>query len=580
MRARGLALGALAVLVALSGCATGQADAVRPREPGGASSAADATRPRGTLKIAWTTEPENLSPKLAAGSGLNEFFWVFNSFLTYFDMAGASHPMMAREIPTLDNGGLVINADGTMVTTYRLRENARWHDGTPITAQDFVLGYRVYVDPEVPIRDRIPELLMSSVEAQADDVLVITWRQPYVAASLLSFQQLSPLPRHLAEEKYRTNKANFIFGEEWTTAYVGTGPFKLDRWMPGASMLARANGDWFLGPPRLETVEIRFIPDTHTQLANILAGEVDLVNSPGVRATEAAVAREQWAGRDEGYIKTWTRQPRFLAFQFREVPNWQRAVADVRVRQALMHATDRKGVAEILSHGLGLVADAFIIPTDSLFTDVDRAITKYPYDPTRAASLLVDAGWRRPLDQPAGLLTNASGQTLDMEIWTTAGGGGEQEAAILADNWKAVGINSSIYLIPSARQRDLELRASFPSVNATARSATLDNFVFVSSHIPTAQVRWQGANRGSFYDPEVDRLHNLGLTSFAHEERRTAVVALHRRMSEVLGIGLLYYPVEVLIARNRVRGPVGEVAEKSGMSWNIFQWEVTEGVRT
>jgi peptide/nickel transport system substrate-binding protein len=569
VKARSLngALSMLAALLIVSACS---APARAPRDQAG--SAAQPTGPHGTLRIAWATEPENLHSKLAAGSGLNEFFWIFNSFLTYYDFAGDAHPMLARDIPRQENGDWVVNADGTMATTYRLRE-ARWHDGVPITAQDYVFGFEVYVDPDMPIRDRVPETLMSAVEAPDDQTLVVRWKQPYIAANLLTFQQLPPLARHIAEQKFRTQKATLVFSDDWTTEYVGNGPFRLERWIPGSLMVARANPDWVLGAPKLDTVEIRFIADTRTELANVLAGEVDVVNSPGVRAPEAVIARDQWAGQQDGYIRTWTRQPRYLAFQFRDVPNWQRAVTDLRVRQALMHATDREGLAQILSSGLGKATEAFVIPNDPVAPEVDRVVTHYPYDPSRASALLADAGWRRSGASP---VTNAAGQTLDMEIWTTPDGGGEQEAAILVDNWKSVGINGSIYLIPAPRQRDLEHRVSFPAVNTTARSATLDNFVFTSAHVPTAEARWQGANRGSFQDPEVDRLYNLALTTLADRERNQHVVALHKRMSEVLGVGMLFFHAEVLIARNRVRGPVGEVAEKSGMSWNIFEWEVTD----
>jgi peptide/nickel transport system substrate-binding protein len=559
----------LAAALTLAGCsAPGRAP--QERTPAGSTAP---TGPRGTLRIAWATEPENLHSKLAAGSGLNEFFWVFNSFLTYYDFAGAAHPMLARDIPRQENGDWVVNPDGTMVTTYRLRVS-RWHDGTPLTAQDYVFGYEVYIDPDMPIRDRVPETLMSNVEAPDDLTLVIRWKQPYIGANLLTFQQLPPLARHIAEQKYRTQKANLVFSDDWTTEFVGSGPFRLERWVPGSLMVARAYNDWVLGPPKLDTVEIRFMSDTRAELANVLAGEVDIVNSPGVRTPEAVIARDQWAGRPEGYIRAWSRQPRFLAFQFREVPNWQRAVTDLRVRQALMHATDREGLAEILSSGLGKATEAFIVPNDPLASEVDRVVTHYPYDPGRALALLNEVGWRRP--DASSPLTNATGQTLDLEIWTTPDGGGEQEASILVDNWKSVGINVTIYLIPAARQRDLEHRVSFPAVNPTARSATLDNFVFTSAHVPTAEARWQGANRGSFRDGEVDRLYNLALTTLGEQERAQHIVALHKRMSETLGVGMLFFNAEVLIARNRVRGPVGEVAEKSGMSWNIFEWEVTD----
>jgi peptide/nickel transport system substrate-binding protein len=567
-----LALLETATILALAAC--GPSPSPRQEAPQAGTSASTSQSPRGTLKIAWSTEPESLSPKLAAGAALNEYHWVFNSFLTYFDFQGRLHPMLAREIPSQQNGDWVLNPDGSMITIYRLRENARWHDGAPITASDYAFAFEVYVDPDIPVRDRVPETLIARVDARDDFTLAITWREPYVGANSLTFQQLSPLPKHLYEEKYRANKANFVFGEEWTTGYVGTGPFRIDRWTPGSSLVARANTSWVLGPPKIDTVEIRFIPDAQTLLANVLAGEVDLIDSPGVDPPEAAIARDRWAAGGEGYVRTWQRQMRFLAFQFREVPNWQSAIADTRVRQALMYATDRQSLADVISHGLGTLAHAFMIPNDALFPDVERSIVTYAYDPGRAAALLNDAGWKRA-DSSAPFV-NTAGQTLDIELWSTTDSSSVQESAVLVSNWKANGFNSSVFLIPAARQRDFELRVSFPSVNITTRSATLDNFVFLSTHLPTPETRYQGANRGSFHEPEIDRLHNLALTSLDPAGRRQAVIDLHRLMSERLGIGPLYFGGEVLIARSRLKGPVGEVAEKSGMSWNIFEWEVTD----
>ena len=381
------------------------------------------------------------------------------------------------------------------------------------------------------------------------------------------------MARHLVEEKYRSNKANFIFGEEWTSTYVGTGPFRLDRWNPGVGLTARANPDWVLGPPKLEALDIRFIPDPRAQLANFLSGEVDLINSPGVEPTDVSTAPEYWDVR-QAAVKSWTRNIRYLEFQFREVPNWQPAVTDVRVRRALAQAINRAGLIEVVNQGLGTMADAFIAPTDPLFSEVERSITKYPYDPNRAAAALAEAGWRPVV--AGGPAVNGSGNGLEIDLWATAGGGAEQEASVITDGWRSVGIGSGFTIIPSARQRDNEYRVSFPAVNITSRSVTLDDFVFTSASIPTAEVRWQGSNRGSFHDPEIDRLRLLASTTFAESDRRQSVVAMHRRMSELLGIMPLFYGVGVILTRNNLHGPVGEVAEKSGMAWNIFEWQLSQ----
>lgn len=437
------AVAALAALTLVIGCSPARPDPAS----GSARSRAEAPAgPSGTLKIMWSIEPENLHSKLGAAGPISNYHWLFNGVLTYYDFKGKVHSMLAKAIPSRERGDWVVNPDGTMVTTYRLQESARWHDGKPVTAHDYVFAYQVYVDPEVPVRERVPESLMASVAATDDFTLVVNWKEPFVGANVLGYQQLDALPRHLLEEKYRSNKAMLLFGDD----------------------------------------------------------------------------------------------------------------------------TDRQALADTLTHGLGVPADAFINPADAFFAAVDAEITKYPYDPARASALLAEAGWQRA--QPGGMASNAAGAALDVEIWNSLEGGTERESAIIADNWKAVGINASIYMIPAARDRDHEHRASFPAVATNGRGLPLENFAFTSSNLPSPALRWQCPNRGSFHDPDVDRFHNLGMTSLDPAERQSAVVALHRRMSEIVGIGLLYYNPGILIAKSKLEGPVGETAQSGGLSWNIFQW--------
>src|SRR5581483_11029104 len=123
-----------------------------------------------------------------------------------------------------------------------------------------------------PIASRAPETMMSKVEAQDDQTIVVYWKEPYNRADVLAFRQLSPAPRHILEDKYRDNHANFAFGEEWTSAYIGSGPFKVEQWNPGTNLIARANRDWALGQPKLDTIEIRFIKDANAVLASLLSG--------------------------------------------------------------------------------------------------------------------------------------------------------------------------------------------------------------------------------------------------------------------------------------------------------------------
>jgi peptide/nickel transport system substrate-binding protein len=541
-----------------------------PVQDSGVRDGSSATAPRGTVVLGWAREWVHLSPRFrGADLAGNEIDWILNSALTYYDMQGALHPMMAERIPTRENGDWDVRADGTMVTSFKLRDSVRWHDGARLTAHDFAFAYQVYTDPAVESHQTRVHSLMSAVEATDDRTVAITWSQPWVQANALGLD-LPPLPRHQLEEKYRTDKANFASGEEWASGYLGSGPFRLERWDRGAGVVARANVDWVRGPPRIETLQIRFVPDPNTLLVNVLGGEVDYAAFPAIRVADAMVARTQWAATGEGYVKPWEKRLKFLEFQYRQVPNWQREVTDARVRKALIHAVDRPALADALTQGLGGVADAWVLPSDPVFSEIDRAITKYPYDPQRAIALLAEVGWR---GQAGGLLTNAGGETLDVEV--SSGSSEPEIPTIIGANWKTVGVNATVFQLPVVRQRDREFRASFPGTSIGERTVTAEGFPQISALIPRPPAFLE-TNRGSFSDPEVDRLHRVATTSFSQTEQRQALIALNRRMSELAAWGPLFYSVDVLIARSRLKGPLGESPEQGGATWNIFEWEVVD----
>ncbi|MBM2812317.1 MAG: hypothetical protein HW416_3076 [Chloroflexi bacterium] len=296
-----------------------------------------------------------------------------------------------------------------------------------------------------------------------------------------------------------------------------------------------------------------------------------MVNSPGVRAREALIARDQWGASGEGYIKSWSTGAPYIDWQFRDVPNWQRAMGDIRVRQALLHATDLEGINEAINLGFSPVVHAFISPEDPLFPEVDRVITKYAYDGNRAAALLAEAGWRRP--SGGGLVTNAAGQPFDLELFTTASQ--QSQATIIADNWKTAGVNSTLFVVPQAQARDDELATHYTAARVNNRQLGVEQFIWTSREFSTPENRWSGSNRGSFFDPEIDHLQNLRLTSLDESERRRATVSVLRRLTELAGPTPFLYAVEVILARSYVVGPVAKLPEQGGMTWNIHEWEVT-----
>ncbi|MBM2811670.1 MAG: hypothetical protein HW416_2429 [Chloroflexi bacterium] len=564
----------LTAILLLAACAPARPAATEPPVPGAGQQSEAPRAPRGTIHVAWGQEPNTLAGKFAntGATAQAELSLTFNSALAYVAPDGKAVPQIARELPSQANGSWAVNPDGTMATTYRLRENAKWHDGAPLTARDLAFTYRVYSDPEIAVARREPESFMSAVEAVDDHTLAIAWKQPYYGAGSLRYQQMDPLPRHLLEERYLTDKASFLNGPEWTTSFVGSGPFKLERWDPGAMVVARAFDDWVLGPPKAAALEIRFITDANTIVAGLLAGELDVTGFPWVSPTHSAAARDRWEGSGLGRLVISESRMQHLDFQFKEVPNWQPAIADLRVRRALMHATDRQSLTELINESIGgAVADAFILRSDPSFAAVDPVLTRYPYDQRQALALFAEAGWTRPT--PDGLLTGPGGQTLRMEFWSAASSDGQKEATIIVDSWRGAGIDASIFVVPQARSGDGEFRASFPTVNPSNRPILPENFIWTTINVSAPANRFTASNRGAYSDPEIDNLASGVLRALGDQPVRQAQAALHKRFSETLGTGPLYYPADIMLVRNNVKGPLGHYTYPAH-SWNTFEWEI------
>jgi peptide/nickel transport system substrate-binding protein len=195
-------------------------------------------------------------------------------------------------------------------------------------------------------------------------------------------------------------------------------------------------------------------------------------------------------------------------------------------------------------------------------------MTHYPFDPRRAEEYLSEAGYRKGGD---GVQVNAAGERLSMEVWADAGPQYEKEQAVLADVWRGIGVEARTSFVPPARLRDNQFRSSFPALHTTS-AGRLESLA--TSGIPTPQNHWSGSNRGSWANPEYDRLFDAFNTTLEPDRRVDQVVQMLKLASEELPSWVLYYNQSVSAYAASVKGP-----DNSGLNtdtWNVYTWEVSQ----
>ena len=500
---------------------------------------------------------------------------TFHAGLITFNERGEVLPHLAERIPTIESGDWRVSPDGRMDVVWKLRPNVTWHDGTPLSAEDLVLAMRVLRDDEVPsVRGRWVSLVMDAV-AHDESTLIVTWREPYMLANAMSVSDLPPLPRHLIANLYEQgDKQAFVNSPYWTRDFVGVGPYRMGQWDPGSHAEALAFDGYFLGRPKIDRIIFRYIHDVNTMLANLLAGELDMITVGSIKGEDVLTIKQAWEPTNTGTVIASMHGIRRLWFQFRDPgAPWLR---DVRVRRALVHGLDRQTIVDTLHHGLTQVADTLVDADDPLYKLAEaRGLPRHPYDLRRAEQLMAEAGWTRSAS--AGY-ESAGGQRFGIEV-RTVGGSPEnlREILAIADLWSSAGFNGYTHLIPSGVANANELRAKAEGVfSVPLRNEPEAMGNYISSQISSERTRWRGSNHGGYSNPVYDHTYDEYITTLDLPKRQGLLADLLSLAAEEVIFVPVYYDASTAYTafRKGIRGPGRVSANQLADLWNIQSWEV------
>src|SRR5439155_24363657 len=108
-------------------------------------------------------------------------------------------PAADVKVPTVQDGDWKVNPDGTMEVTWKIRPDVYWHDGTPLTADDFTFGLEVLRDPALGVAGLGEVLNISNLRAVDDKTLAVTWNKVSIQGNTNSTEGIPAIPRHQLE---------------------------------------------------------------------------------------------------------------------------------------------------------------------------------------------------------------------------------------------------------------------------------------------------------------------------------------------------------------------------------------------
>jgi peptide/nickel transport system substrate-binding protein len=505
----------------------------------------------------------------AGRGGSGPIKYMVHDYLVHEDDRPGYEPHLAVEVPSTEKGSWRVNPDGTMDMTWMLRPNVKWHDGTPFTSADLLFSFGVYKDPELPSPFSATLRLMESAAAPDARTFTVHWSQTYAFA--FQAEGLVPLPKHIFEEPYNGSKDVFVNSSHFNHDWVGLGPYRMAKWDQGAQLELTRFDDYYTGRPPFDAVTVRFIGDANTMLANIMADAVDVVLPPSVELGIALELKQRWEGTGNQVLITPTGRIHFMEIQHR--PEYARPVNGLTnrtVRQALVHATDRQALVDVVTQGLGTVADSYARPTDSFRSAVESAIVRYPYDLNRAQQLLAEAGWRRGAD--GALVHDQTGDRFESQIWARqAAGGQEKEPTIVADQWNQVGTRMSPFVIPPVRESDREFQATLPTVIISGNLGAEEWYMARphSRYIASAADRWTGRNKLGYSNPRVDQLvDQLQVTIDANQRTALHRALVQEETADVAWVPLYWEVLPVLALKGVKPAPNGLRTGANFVAWD------------
>lgn len=477
--------------------------------------------------------PQAINPLLCA---LNEadrdLCSLVFSGLGRFSEAGEVIPDLASTWTISDDG---------ITYTVRLRADATWHDGKPVTADDVVFTTDLLQSPEFPGRPDIGGAWQSVSVAKIDDATIrFALKEPF--AGFVDYLTVGLLPRHILTG----TSARALAQAQFNLQPVGSGPWRVAEVSAAGSRVSAVTLEPYPGyygaRPSLSRLTFRYYANTAAALDAYRAGEVEGL-------ARLSVADQQRAESQDGLALYTAKLARYSAlFLNIRKDSGTVALSDKAVRQALLYALDRDKIVRDALAGQGIVADSVFVPDTWAY---NPNTPRYGYDPERARQILRTAGYELAIDprsnQPFWL---KEGEAIAFTLLHADDPTRKAVADAVVAQWRALGIQVTAQPVGRNLERDYLASRQFQvALVEVPVDGDPDQYTFWHSSQAVRGQNYTG------YD-------NNDASAWLQQARQTTDKAkradLYRRFQQAFAEDLpalpLYYPTYTFGVSIRIRG--------------------------
>ena len=491
--------------------------------------------------------PQYLNPVIAATDVDEDVSRLVFSGLTRYDQTGAIIPDLASAFRTERDG---------RIWTFDIRDDATWHDGQPVTADDVVFTVKLLQDRGYvgPYSDAFRAVTVDRVAPRT-----VRFTLPDVYGPFADSTTVPLLPFHLL--------GNVPYAElprqTFNSSPIGTGPFRVTE-VDARQIVLLRNDDFYRTRPErsrpyLDKIILRFYPDPTEALLALSRGEIDGVG--GLSSQDAERARTLksavlYSLPTDNFVSMFLNvRPERVVFR------------DRAVRQAIAYAIDRGRVLRLAADGRGTVADEFVPSSSWAYV---KDVTKYTFSTEDATALLDQADWK---DHDGDGIRDKNGQKLAFTISTSDEPPRIAAATQIRSDLNAVGMSVTVRSMPFGQLVDSVARQrSFDALLVEiAVSGDPDPYTFFHS----TEVNDPGHNFSGYSTLPIDRSLEAARRTFDEGARRELYTPVFQAISREVPVVFLYFS-DYLYAQSRlVQGlRIAPLTDPRERFWNVEDWYV------